>query len=233
MDKRRIARRRSASWPLVLSACSRRRRRDARAPSTADGDRRRRGRAHRPGLAGLRRERRDRPGVRLGQAVRGRDRLQGHASRSSGRPTRRSACSSTNPEQFDVISASGDASLRLVRAGYVQPVNVDLVDELRRHLPGPQGQAVQHGRRRPLRHPARPRREPADVADRQGRLRRRRAGPQMFDPTSAVRRQGLGLRRADLHRRRGRRPDEDQARARDQEPVRPRRHPVRRRRSTC
>ncbi len=34
---------------------------------------------------------------------------------------------STNPEQFDIISASGDASLRLVRAGYVQPMNVDLV----------------------------------------------------------------------------------------------------------
>jgi putative spermidine/putrescine transport system substrate-binding protein len=33
----------------------------------------------------------------------------------------------TNPEKFDVISASGDASLRLVRAGYVQPVNVDLI----------------------------------------------------------------------------------------------------------
>jgi putative spermidine/putrescine transport system substrate-binding protein len=33
----------------------------------------------------------------------------------------------TNPEKFDVISASGDASLRLVRAGYVEPVNVDLV----------------------------------------------------------------------------------------------------------
>jgi putative spermidine/putrescine transport system substrate-binding protein len=33
----------------------------------------------------------------------------------------------TNPEKFDVISASGDASLRLVRAGYVQPVNADLV----------------------------------------------------------------------------------------------------------
>jgi putative spermidine/putrescine transport system substrate-binding protein len=33
----------------------------------------------------------------------------------------------TNPEKFDVISASGDASLRLVRAGYVQPVNTDLV----------------------------------------------------------------------------------------------------------
>jgi putative spermidine/putrescine transport system substrate-binding protein len=33
----------------------------------------------------------------------------------------------TNPTKYDVISASGDASLRLVRAGYVQPVNVDLV----------------------------------------------------------------------------------------------------------
>lgn len=33
----------------------------------------------------------------------------------------------TNPEQFDVISASGDASLRLVRGGYVQPVNLALL----------------------------------------------------------------------------------------------------------
>jgi putative spermidine/putrescine transport system substrate-binding protein len=34
----------------------------------------------------------------------------------------------STPEQYDVISASGDASLRLVRAGYVQPVNVDLFE---------------------------------------------------------------------------------------------------------
>jgi putative spermidine/putrescine transport system substrate-binding protein len=33
----------------------------------------------------------------------------------------------TNPEQYDVLSASGDASLRLVAGGYVQPVNVDLI----------------------------------------------------------------------------------------------------------
>jgi putative spermidine/putrescine transport system substrate-binding protein len=33
----------------------------------------------------------------------------------------------TNPDKFDVISASGDASLRLVRAGFVQAVNTDLV----------------------------------------------------------------------------------------------------------
>jgi putative spermidine/putrescine transport system substrate-binding protein len=33
----------------------------------------------------------------------------------------------TNPEQYDVISASGDASLRLVAGDFVQPVNVDLI----------------------------------------------------------------------------------------------------------
>ena len=32
----------------------------------------------------------------------------------------------TNPEQFDIVSASGDASLRLVRGGFVQPVNLAL-----------------------------------------------------------------------------------------------------------
>ena len=33
---------------------------------------------------------------------------------------------STNPQQYDVVSASGDASLRLVRGGFVQPVNLAL-----------------------------------------------------------------------------------------------------------
>ena len=46
--------------------------------------------------------------------------------RSSGRRTRRTRSISTNPEQFDVVSASGDASLRLVRGGFVQPVNLAL-----------------------------------------------------------------------------------------------------------
>ena len=36
---------------------------------------------------------------------------------------------------YDVVSASGDASLRLIAAGDVEPVNTDLIDELRRHLP--------------------------------------------------------------------------------------------------
>ncbi len=33
----------------------------------------------------------------------------------------------TSPEQYDVLSASGDASLRLVAGGFVQPVNVDII----------------------------------------------------------------------------------------------------------
>jgi len=33
----------------------------------------------------------------------------------------------TNPTEYDVISASGDASLRLVAGGFVQPVNVDII----------------------------------------------------------------------------------------------------------
>lgn len=33
----------------------------------------------------------------------------------------------TNPEQYDVLSASGDASLRLVAGGFVQPVNMELI----------------------------------------------------------------------------------------------------------
>jgi putative spermidine/putrescine transport system substrate-binding protein len=33
----------------------------------------------------------------------------------------------TNPNEYDVISASGDATLRLVAGGFVQPVNVDLI----------------------------------------------------------------------------------------------------------
>ena len=33
----------------------------------------------------------------------------------------------TNPTEYDVISASGDATLRLVAGGFVQPVNVELI----------------------------------------------------------------------------------------------------------
>ncbi len=47
---------------------------------------------------------------------------------------------STNPEQYDVISASGDASLRLVRGGFVQPVNTSLFKNYADIFPALKGQ---------------------------------------------------------------------------------------------
>ena len=184
----------------------------------------------RPGLAGLRRERLDRPGRRLGDPLR--DRQSGCKVNAQifGTSDEAFTLFSTNPEQFDVISASGDASLRLVRGGFVQPVNLDLfksypdifqalknkpyntVDGVHYGVPHGRGSNLLMWRTDQVT-PA-PTTWAADV----------RPGQRL---------QGQRLRRADLHRRRGRRPDEDQARARDQEPVRARRHPVRRRRSTC
>src|SRR5713226_5729633 len=37
--------------------------------------------------------------------------------------------------QYDMVSASGDASLRLIRGGEVQPMNVDLVPEWKNFIP--------------------------------------------------------------------------------------------------
>ena len=59
---------------------------------------------------------------------------------------------------YDGVSASGDATLRLIAGEDVAPVNIDLIDELRRGLRGPEGPAAQHRRRRRLRRAARPRR---------------------------------------------------------------------------
>ena len=65
--------------------------------------------------------------------------------------------------QYDGVSASGNATERLVDGGNVSPVNVEPRPELQDDLLGHQGSAVQHLRRRPLRDPARPWGEPADV----------------------------------------------------------------------
>ena len=48
---------------------------------------------------------------------------------------------------YDGVSASGDATLRLIAAGDVAPVNTDLLRELRRRLRGAQEQASQLRRR--------------------------------------------------------------------------------------
>ena len=104
--------------------------------------------------------------------------------------------------EYDVIAASGDASLRLVAAGDVAPVNTDLLENYDGIFDFLKNQAW-NSVDGVLRRAARLRRQPADVQHRAGqsrshlverRLRRRRA----------VRRQGDRLRLADLHRgRRG------------------------------
>ena len=102
-----------------------------------------------------------RPEVRLGDAVREADRLPGQRTRSAGTSDEMVQLMRTG--QYDGVSASGNATARLVDGGDVDPVNVDLVPNYKDVFPDAQGPAVQHVRRRPLRDPARPRGEPADV----------------------------------------------------------------------
>ena len=48
--------------------------------------------------------------------------------------------------QYDMVSASGDASLRLISGGNVQPMNVKLVPEWKNFIPQLQSPPPQHGR---------------------------------------------------------------------------------------
>ena len=127
--------------------------------------------------------------------------------------------------QYDGVSASGDASLRLIAAGDVAPVNTDLIENYAGVFDGSQGSAAQHRRRRQLRRPARPRREPAPVPHgrRQAgaRLVERRLGGEL-----AVQGQGDRLRQPDLHRGCGRLPDGHAARSEDRGSLRAGRHAV-------
>ena len=87
--------------------------------------------------------------------------------------------------------------------------------ELRGRLRRPEGQAVQLGRRPDVRHPARPRREPAMWNAPTRSSRRPTRGASSGTTNSPVQGQGHGLRQPDLHRRRGGVPEGDAARPRD------------------
>ena len=127
--------------------------------------------------------------------------------------------------QYDGVSASGDATLRLIAGGDVAPVNTDLVPNYADVFDGAQEPAVELGRRPDVRHPARPRREPADVAHGQGQAGAGLVG-RGVRPGLAVQGQGHGLRQPDLHRRRGAVPEGDAARPEDRQPLRARRQAV-------
>ena len=126
--------------------------------------------------------------------------------------------------QYDVVSASGDASLRLIASGDVEPVNTELIpnyadlyDYLKdRDWNSVDGQmyGVPHGYGANLLMWRTDKVEPARQLG--GRLR----------GGLAVRRPGHRLRLPDLHRRRGPLPDEDPAGPRHRGPVRARRGPL-------
>ena len=70
--------------------------------------------------------------------------------------------------QYDVVSASGDASLRMIASGDVEPVNTDLVPNYADVFDALKMKPWNSVNGVVLRHPARPRREPVDVPHRQG-----------------------------------------------------------------
>ena len=134
--------------------------------------------------------------------------------------------------EYDGVSASGDATLRLIDGGDVAPVNTDLVPNYADDLPGPEGPALQH----------------ASTAQMYGIPHGRGANLLMYNtddvkpaPDSLgrglrpeadggqVQGQDHRLRQPDLHRRRGAVPEGDAARPGDHEPLRAGRGAVRRR----
>ena len=56
-----------------------------------------------------------------------------------------------NEGGFDLVTASGDASLRLIAGKRVQPINIDLIKSWTTVDERLQGRALAHGRRRALR----------------------------------------------------------------------------------
>ena len=127
--------------------------------------------------------------------------------------------------QYDGVSASGDATLRLIAAGDVAPVNTDLIPNYADVFDGLKDQphnsvdgqmyGVPHGRGANLLMWR------TDKVDAGARLLERRLGREL-----AVQGQGHGVRQPDLHRRRGAVPEGDPAGSQDRQRLRARRHAV-------
>ena len=135
-------------------------------------------------------------------------------------PTSDEAVTLMKSGDYDVVSASGDASLRLVGQRRRRAGEHRADQGLRPDRAVPQGPGLEQRQRPDVRRTARLGRQPADVPHRQGVAARRRAGVRS-SPTPRLRRQGHGVRLAHLHRRRRALPDEDPARPGHQEPLRP------------
>ena len=129
---------------------------------------------------------------------------------------------------FDGVSASGDATNRLIAAGDVKPVDVQkLIPDFKDISPGAPVAAAQHGGRPALRRLLRVGRRRADVQQEGRHHSARQLGRHLR--RHELLRQGRRLRQPDLHRRRGRVPEVGAARPQDHRPVRADAGPVRRR----
>ena len=141
-------------------------RQGARGTEGRHGDRRGRGRGQPDRVGRLRRGRLDRPEGRLGLGLRAADRLPGqrqdrqHVRRDGDADAHRPVRRRVGVRGRDPAPDRG----RRRRPGQHGPDQ-----ELRGRVRGPEGPAVELGRRADVRRSARPRREPADVALRQGR----------------------------------------------------------------
>ena len=128
--------------------------------------------------------------------------------------------------QYDGVSASGDAPLRLIYGGDVAPVNTALVPNYADRLRLPQGQAVELGQRRDLRHPARLGRQRPRVEPGRGHPGARPRGARSSTRTRRTRaRSRRTTRRSTSPTRRCTCPSH-QARPEDHQPLRARRHAV-------
>ena len=119
--------------------------------------------------------------------------------------------------QYDMVSASGDASLRLIYGGDVQAVDPCKIPDFKNFGDGVQVAAEQHGQRQALRHLAPVGPEHAALQHEEGE-----AGADVVgvDLQPEVQGPGHGPGQPDPDRRRGALPDEDQAGARDHRSVR-------------
>ena len=134
--------------------------------------------------------------------------------------------------QYDGVSASGDATLRLIAGGDVRPVNLDLIPNYANVFEGLKNKphntvdgvayGVPHGRGANLL-----------MCNTDRRARRPRQLERGLRGRLGLQGQGHRLRLRDLHRRRGRLPDGAPTRARHHQPVRPRRRPSSPRPWTC
>ena len=86
--------------------------------------------------------------------------------------------------QYDGVSASGDATLRLIAGGDVAPVNTDLIPNYADVFDGLKNQPHNSVDGADVRRPARPRREPAACGARTRSSRRRTRWSVVFDPNS-------------------------------------------------